>query len=44
MQLLLQDCFDTIAQQKTFNCKDDFNDKKISGFSTVKMTVGGNLR
>ena len=40
----MQDCLDTIAQQMTLNYKDNFNDEKISGFSTVKMTVGGNLR
>ena len=44
VQILMQDCLDTIAQQLTLNYKDNFNDEKISGFSTVKMTVGGNLR
>ena len=29
VQLLLQDCFDAIAQQKSFTCKDNFNDKKL---------------
>ena len=29
VQLLLQDCFDTIPQQKTLNYKDDFNDEKL---------------
>ena len=44
VQLLLQDYFDTIAQQHTLNCKDDFKDEEIRGFRTVKMTVDNNLR
>ena len=34
--------FNAIAQQKNFNCKDNFNDEKFSSFSAVKMPVFGN--
>ena len=44
VQLLLQDWFDAIAQQKIPNCKDKFNDEKFNGFYAIKMTVFGNLR
>ena len=44
VQLMLQDCFDAIAQQKILNCKDNFNDEKFSGFCAVIMTIFGNLR
>ena len=44
MQLLLQDCFNAIAQQKILNSKDNFIDEKFSGFCAVKMTGFGNLK
>ena len=39
VQLLLQICFDAIAQQKTHNCKDDYHSQKISGFCAVSKSI-----
>ena len=36
VQLLLQDYFNAIAQQKIVNCKDNCNDEKFSGSARSK--------
>ena len=44
VQLLLQGCFNAIAEQNLVIGKENFNDEKFSGFCAVKMTNFGNLR